>query len=65
MTPDQARQILDDVRDGCSGEPQNRIRLALQMTGDMPGWREFSVPQESALRTTNPRAPAHLPGAEA
>lgn len=56
MTPAQARQILDDVRDGCSSEPASRIRLALQMTGDICPWADAK-----ALPDPTPsRAPAHL-----
>lgn len=35
MTPDQARQILDDVRDGCSGAAGSRAGAHLPV--DNPG----------------------------
>jgi hypothetical protein len=57
MTPDEARRLLDDVRAGVSLAPPSRIRLALQMTGDLPGWRESAIPQEPALRLTKPAQP--------
>ncbi len=37
MTIDEARQLLDAVRAGTSNPPRSRVRLALQMTGDIPG----------------------------
>lgn len=37
MTLDEARQLLDAVRAGTSNPPWSRVRLALQMTGDIPG----------------------------
>lgn len=52
MTPDQARKLLDEVRAGVSLAPPCRIRIALQLTGDLPGWRESATPQEPALRLT-------------
>lgn len=46
MTIDEARELLDDVRAGTSGAPWHRIRLALQLTGDIPS--AWSCPE---LRT--------------
>ena len=37
MTLAEARQLLDAVRAGTSNPPRSRVRLALQMTGDIPG----------------------------
>lgn len=57
MTPDQARQVLDDVRDGRSCEPASRIRLALQMTGDIDGpWADAKAGPDPYAS----REPAHF-----
>lgn len=58
MTLDEARQLLDAVRAGTSNPPWSRVRLALQMTGDIPGaW------SSQELRRTPEVAPSGMAAA--